>query len=28
MSWLQEFYIATFSFSTRNFYQTGQLRKM
>jgi len=28
MSWLQEFYIATFSFFTRNFYHVGLLRKM
>ena len=28
MSWLQELYIATFSFFTCNFYQVGLLRKM
>jgi len=28
MSWLQEFYIATFSFFTYSFYQVGLLRKM
>ena len=28
MSWLQEFYIAAFSFFTCNFYQAGLLRKM
>jgi len=28
MSWLQEFYIATFSFFACNFDQVGLLRKM
>jgi len=28
MTWLQQFYIATFSFFTRNFYQVGLWRKM
>jgi len=28
MSWLQEFYIAAFSFFTCNFYEVDLLRKM